>query len=51
MLSGIVIDLRLEQLENAELPIDVTLSPIVTDVRLLHSLNALKPIDVTLSLL
>ena len=40
---------RLEQVENAESPIIVTLSGIVTLVRFEHHQNALSPIVVTLS--
>ena len=35
-LLGIVTDVRLEQLENAEAPMLATLLPIFTDVRLEH---------------
>lgn len=45
-LSGIVIDVRLEQPAKALIPIEVTPSGIVTDVRLEQSLKALSMIDV-----
>ena len=48
MLSGIVIEVRLEQLSNAYSSIEVTLSGILIEVRLEQSLNALSPILVTL---
>ena len=43
-----VIDVRLEHEENAELPIVVTLGGMVMETRLSHPLNAQPPIEVTL---
>ena len=43
-----LIDCRLKQPENAELPIDVTLVGIVIDCKLEHEEKAKLPIDVTL---
>jgi len=48
-LSGIVIDVKRLQPENAEPPMLVTLSGIVIDVKPLHSLKAEPPMLVTLS--
>ena len=41
-------DVRLEQPENAEPPIAVTLGGMVIEIRFLHPENALLPIVVTL---
>ena len=46
-LSGIVIEVRDEQLRNALLPIDVTLFGIVIEFRDEQPINAAYPIDVT----
>ena len=43
-----MMDVRLEQLEKAPPPIDVTLLPMVTEFRLEQPLNVSFPIDVTL---
>ena len=47
--SGILQDLRYEQLENAELPIEVTDSGIVIFANRVHPEKAELPIDVTVS--
>ena len=48
LVGSTVIDCKLEQQTNAELPIDVTLVGIVIDSKFSQEENAELPIDVTL---